>query len=141
MADKDTKSTNAGTTVTPPSRAEAAESAGRTPQAMEAASTVEEHDAASRTEEPPKANPDTDAKPAADANADEVSGGSDSWPNYLSTAGLNPIQRARVEGTPIDGALGGAVLGPQATRTPSREERMADRRAADDAEAGKSKKK
>jgi hypothetical protein len=120
-----------------PSRADLAEQAGRTPQVMEAAKTPAEHDKATLSEEPPKPNPDTEAKPAADANPDEVMGEGDSWPNYLSTAGLNARQKANVEGTPLDGANGGIVLGARATRVPDREER----RAARMAEAQKSTKK
>lgn len=132
MADNETKA---------PSAADAAKEAGRTPQAMEAAKTPAQHEKASRTEDAPKANPGTENKPKADANPDEVAGMGDSWPNMLSTSGLNAIQRARVEGTPMDGALGSAVLGPQAVQTPSREERLADRRAADAAERGEKKEK
>lgn len=55
-------------------------------------------------ETPPIAHEGTPAKPAAEANASDVLG-SDSGPNYLSTAGLTPTQRARVEGTPVQGNL------------------------------------
>jgi hypothetical protein len=89
-----------------------------------------------RTEEAPKAAKGTPDHPAASANPDEVAGTTGS-PNMLQTEGLNPIQAARVQGTPIDGALGSHVLGAQATKTPSRTERVADRAAADAAEAGK----
>lgn len=124
-----------------PTAADTAKDAGRTLQAMEAAKTPAEHDRASRTEDAPKAHPGTPAKPVADANPDEVLGMGDSWPNMISSAGLNPIQRARVEGAPLDGALGGTVLGPFAVRTPSREERLATRQTAATEKASKSKDK
>jgi hypothetical protein len=133
MADNETKKDAA------PSAADLAKDAGRAPQAMEAAKTPAEHEKATRTEAPPKANPGTESKPKADANPDEVAGMGDSWPNMMSTAGLNAIQRARVEGTPMDGQLGGAVLSPREVRVPSREERLADRAAADAAERGDKK--
>jgi hypothetical protein len=120
-----------------PTAAEMAEAQGRTPQIAEEAGPGDEE--AFRSEEPPRADSDTEDKPDADANADEVVGDSDSFPNYMSTAGLNAIQRARVEGTGIDGAHGAALLGIAETRVPDRTERMQDRRAADAAEAGKSR--
>lgn len=60
--------------------------------------------AAPTKEAPPKAHEGTPAKPAAAANASDVLV-SDSGPNYMSTAGLTPTQRARVEGSPVQGNL------------------------------------
>ena len=104
---------------------EQAKAAGRSLQATERADTPKEQEKAARTEEPPKANPSAPDKPAADANPSEAVGEGDSWPNYMSKRGLNEIQKARVEGTPIDGALGATTLGVAATRTPTRDERRA----------------
>lgn len=95
--------------VTTPSAADAAEAEGRAAQATEKAADSgdpEKIEEAARTEEAPKPDPDTPKNPEASANPTEVLGPSDSEPNQMSTAGLNPIQRARVEGTPIDGTNG-----------------------------------
>lgn len=106
----------------------AREASGRQPQALEAAKTADEHAEASRTEDAPVPDKNTPKKGVAnDANPDEVAGASDSGPNYMSTAGLNAFQKARVNGTPIDGALGSAVLGAEATRTADRVERLRSR--------------
>lgn len=104
MADtKDTKDTKA--------EEPKAEDAGGQ-QAMEKAEAkgdAKAIEAAARTEEAPEPDKDTPDKPVADANPTEVLGPSDSEPNQMSTRGLNPLQTARVEGTPTDGA-GGAMF-------------------------------
>lgn len=81
----------------------------------------------------------TPDKPVADANADEVLPGGDRF-NYLDTRGLTAAQAARINGTPLDGANGAVVLGPDATRTPDRGARLAAatrERAAEEKKASK----
>ena len=58
--------------------------------------------------------------------------------NLLTTQGLTPAQAGRVNGTPLDGQLGGAVLGIKAAATGSPPFRPAHEDAGDKAEGRKS---
>jgi protocatechuate 3,4-dioxygenase beta subunit len=63
-------------------------------------------------ESPPKAEKGVAKSPKATGEALRASG---SGPNMMQTDQLSPLQRARVEGTVIDGANGAAVTGAPAT--------------------------
>lgn len=66
---------------------------------------------AATDERPPKTNPGVEARPAAEPPR------STGDHNLLDTRGLTPAQAARVNGTPLDGAHGAAVLGISAVQT------------------------
>lgn len=82
-------------------------------------------------EGPPNAADGVDPKPAAD-------GVPESGPNLMNTVGLTPAQAARVNGTVLDGQLGGAILGIKAAAEGSEPFRPAHQDAGDKAEGRKS---